>query len=476
MSKYIPRDITLEFMIWRMEYLPGHENKTPIAHYKMIDYYADVEEDGFGMIQCHRGLGKTQLGMEFSLFCVCEGYEKYVLFVGGTQDLANDIVGSAAQLAMDIPNIKVVRSVEGILEIKNKHGDMAYLVAKSTGSKLRGIAKGKIRQRPTALVLDDVVSDDLVLNRLRMARANSWFTSSLLPTLVPGGKVFGSGTPMNQADPFMTLCNNFGSFKIPLSKSSFPDRFSEKWIEKKRKQYEKLGQSLDFKREFQLILADKETQIFEMSKVKFIKEDEIPEDLTWHCALDGAFSEKETADKSAFAIVGIDKHGSWYLYPVSTRENIPELCDRLFGLQSRFRFENIGIEKGSFQLALKPEIDRRRVEYQQYFNVELLSTNGSKLARIKALTPVVNSGRLTIIDNGDSAEELVEQMELTTNDGVASSHDDIIDAACQLVQMNLYYSEGNVAPTRNDYLRDLALSSDEDDEDDDDYGGAVFSV
>jgi len=89
----------------------------------------------------------------------------------------------------------------------------------------------------------------LVLNRLRMDRANRWLTSALFPTLVPGGKVFGSGTPMNEGDPFMKLCNSFGSYKIPLSDSSFPDRFTAEFIKRKKAQYEKLGQLRDWKRD-----------------------------------------------------------------------------------------------------------------------------------------------------------------------------------------------------------------------------------
>ena len=456
MISYVPSDITLEFMIWRKLNLPTHENKTPKTHFKMIDYYVDVEPDGIGMIQCHRGLGKTQLSMEFSLFCICEGYEKYILFVGGTQDLSNDIIGSASELATDVKNITVTRSVEGVLEIINANGEPAYMIAKSTGSKLRGIAKGKVRQRPTAIVLDDIVSDDLVLNRLRMARANSWITSALLPTLVPNGKVFGSGTPMNQSDPFMTLCNNFGSFKIPLTDSSFPDRFTTEYITKQKDKYIRLGQLRDYKREFELVLTDSETQLFDMNKVKFVSEADMPTDLTWFMSCDLAFSEKESADQSALICNGIDSDGNWYIFATAGRWKPSETASKIFELVNRWSILDVGVEQGSSLIAVKEHLEQMMLDYQNFFNVIELKHGGkSKISRISALEPVVNMNKLYIVDNGDYAEDLVEQMELTDSSGCKATHDDLIDALAYMVQMDTYFNDDSRVHTRDDYLEDI---------------------
>lgn len=428
-SPYIPTDTTMKFMVWRKRYLPEHTNVTPVSHYRMLDYYVDTVEDGFGMIQCHRGLGKTQLAMEFSLFCICEGIEQYVLFVGGTQDLTNDIVGSASDLAYEIPYIKVKRAVEGVLEIVDKNGNEAFLVAKSTGSKLRGIAKGKLRQRPTAIVLDDVVSDDLVMNRLRMDRANRWMTSALFPTLVPGGKVFGSGTPMHSNDPFMKLCNTFGSFDIPLSSSSFPDRFTEEFIENKKKQYVDLGQFRDWKREFELVLADSDTQLFDMNKVGFVTEDEVPEGLEWYMTVDAAISTSSSADYSALTAIGVGSNGIWYVYPYQSKLKPSELSGEICRLASMFSINEVGIEQGATFLAVIEHLDQMMLDYQMYFSVSELKHGGvNKHSRIKSLEPVVNAGRLRIIDVGEHSEALVEQMELTDLETCSAIHDDLLDA------------------------------------------------
>ena len=264
---------------------------------------------------------------------------------------------------------------------------------------------------------------------------------------------------MHKADPFMTLVAAFGSYKIPLSEKSFPDRFTPEYIARKKEQYVKLGQMRDWHREMELKLTDSETAIFDMTKLRYIDPASVPVGLTYFCTLDGAFSEKDAADKSAFTVLGIDSDGNWYVWSYAMRATPQEVIHKLFELHSQFGFNEVGIEKGAFLLSMKVEVDRLQLDYQQYFSVAELSTTGSKISRMKALTPVINSGRLTVVDTGEDAEELVEQIELTDDTGCAAKHDDNLDSMCQLLQMNLYYSEdSNYSPTREDYERDMNVT------------------
>ena len=428
---YVPLDSTLDFMIWVKSYLPPLSNKTAISHYKLIDYYNEAGSDDIRMAEVHRGWGKSQWNMLYSLYLVCQGIEPYVLFVGGTQDLTNDLIHSASEMLEDsnVPGVSVKRSVEGVLEINTAKGSVGYLVAKSTGSKLRGVAKGKHRVRPSLIVLDDIVSDDLVLNRLRMMRANRWIASALLPTLSPHGRTIGSGTPMNKADPFMTLVDAFGSYKIPLSDTSFPDRFTPDYIKRKREQYDKLGRLRDWKREFELVLTDSETQLFDMAKVRSISEDEIPDNCTWYLTCDLAISQRSGSDYSAFTCVGISSTGIWYVYPARGHYKPSESAGEIMRLVDMFEIQQVGVEGGATYLAMIEHLDSLQQDYQNYFYVSELSHGGvEKHSRVKSLEPIVNSGRLCIVDNGEAAEELMEQLELTDMESINSKNDDLIDS------------------------------------------------
>ena len=272
--------------------------------------------------------------------------------------------------------------------------------------------------------------------------------------MAPSGKVFAVGTPLSQGDLFTHLCDTHPTLEIPLTPDVWPDRFPPDWIQSRKEEYRKAGMLREWKQEFELILADSETRVFDTSKVSTIPPSLVPDNLTYYCTLDGAFSESDSADYSAFTVVGIDDTGRWYAWAYAMRAGIPEVIDKLFELQSRFGFFELGIEKGAFRLAVQPEIDRWMNNYQQWFNINELSTTGSKLSRIKALSPLVNSGRLTIIDNesepNGAAEMLIEQMELIDHTAILCSHDDCIDALSQQLQMPLYVSPGLV-PSREDY-------------------------
>ncbi len=418
----------------------------------MIDYYFGAEPDDIKLIECFRGLGKSQLSMEFSLYCLCESIDDYVLLVGSTQDLTNDLVTSCSLMLEDtvIPNAKVHRAVEGILEIDRGNGDICYLVAKSTGSKLRGVAKGKKRHRPSRIVLDDISSDDLVANRVRMARANRWIASALLPTLRPGGIVIGSGTPQHKSDPFMSLVGVYGSLKIPISIAAWPDRFDENWITRKKEQFNKLGQMRSWKQEFDLVLTDAESQLFDMNKITYATE--IPEDTVCFMTCDLAFSEKSGADYSGLIVNGVDEQGNWFIYPVAGRWKPSETAGKIFELVNKFNILDVGIEAGASMIAVKEHLDELMLQYQSYFNIIELKHGGkSKISRVSALEPVVQMGRLHIVDNGDAAEMLIEQMELTDSLTIASGNDDLIDALAYQLDMNARYYVDHGEYSREEY-------------------------
>lgn len=91
-------------------------------------------------------------------------------------------------------------------------------------------------------------------------------------------------------------------------------------------------------------------------------------------------------------------------------------------------------------------------QYQTYFNIIELKHGGkSKISRVSALEPIVEMNRLHIIDNGDAAEMLVEQMELTDSLTIASSHDDLIDAMAYQLDMDVRYYEDHDEYTREEY-------------------------
>jgi phage terminase large subunit-like protein len=446
-NRYIPSVKTIEHLCWRKTYFE-ESNTTPVFHYKLIDHYF-TSPSYIKPVKAFRGSAKSTNTCYLALHRTENVNAHYTLIVSDTATQAESLVADVSDMLREstLPYV-IVRDVVGEIELEFQ-GKRYFIVGKGAGSSMRGIKRS--RRRPDLIILDDIINDEMVMNRVRVDRLNRWFYKALLPSLDPDGSIYAVGTPLSQNDLFMHLCSLHPTIEIPLEIGVWRDRFSDEWIVGKKQEYVNAGMLREYKQEFELVLTDDETRIFDIHKIETIPEDDVPTGLTWFCTLDGAFSEKDSADYSAFAVLGIAENGQWYVAPYAMKSNTANVVDKLFELQAKYGFNDVGIEKGSFRLAIQSDIDRRMIEYQQYFSVSELSTNGSKISRIKSLTPVINSRRLTIVDTGRDAELLMEQITMTDNTAVLSSNDDHIDAVCQLLQMNLYYNEDGEA-TRDDYV------------------------
>ncbi len=229
----------------------------------------------------------------------------------------------------------------------------------------------------------------------------------------------------------------------PLTNESWSDRFTPEWIERTKQEYKDAGQLRAWKQEFELVLTDSDTQLFDMNRVGFVDKDEVPEDLDWYMTCDLAISTESSADYSAFTSVGVSKTGIWYVYPHQGRYRPSESAGEIVRFVSQFNIYEVGVEQGATYLAMVEHLDQAQLDYQVYFSTTELKHGGkSKHSRIKALEPIVNAGRLRIIDVGEASEALVEQMELTDLETCSAKHDDILDSLAYMVRLapNTYNS------------------------------------
>ena len=434
---YVPLDSTICHMVWRKTYF-REDNTTPRFHYTILDHYFS---DGSYVkpVKAFRGSAKSTNTCYVALHRAEKEDAHYTLIVSDTASQAESLVADISDMLREssLP-YKVVRDVAGEIELLID-GKRYFIVAKGAGASMRGIKRG--RKRPDLIILDDIVNDQLVMNRLRIERLNRWYYRALLPSLAPNGSIYAVGTPLSQNDLFMHLCSLHPTIEIPLTPDAWPDRFSKEWIERKKSEYAAAGMLRAYKQEFELVLTDDETRLFDMKKVRFIEEDELPEDLTWHLTVDLAISTEEAADYSAFTCIGIDKDGRWYAVPYQGKYRPSEAAAEILRLVNRYGILEVGIEQGATYLAVEEHLDQLQLDYQVYFSITELKHGGrSKISRVKALEPVVNAGRLTVVDNGKAAEALVEQMELTDMEAVNSTHDDLIDALSYGVQMVPQYT------------------------------------
>jgi len=451
-TKFVPTESTIAHFIWKHRYFPDLDSSNAKFHYRMVQHFQEATpDDNTRCVRAFRGSAKSATACFLALHR-CEAPGAYfTMIVSATATLAEGLISDIKNmiLSSNLPYI-IVRSVANEIQIRYQGKDY-YILGVGSGAALRGTKRGS--RRADLILTDDLMTMEVSQNKVRRDRLTRWYYADLRPSLDPMvGILWSVGTPMVQGDIFDILVQNNPTLDIPLNYKAWPDRFTRKYIDETKKEYADIGMLSEYKREFELIMVDAENAVFDINKVSTIGEASVPEGLTYFCTLDGAFSEKDAADYSAFTVLGIDVHGKWYIWSYAMKATPQEVIHKLFELHRQFGFYEVGIEKGQFLLSMKVEIERLQIDNQQYFSVAELSTTGSKIARIKALAPVINGRRMTIVDTGKDAELLMEQIELTSNEACVATHDDHIDSLCQLLQMNLYYDEdGGYTPTREDY-------------------------
>ena len=237
MGKYIPLDATLDHFIWRKRYF-SEDNATPKFHYEMVDHYF-ADGSYVKPVKAFRGSAKSTNTCYVALHRAEHVDSHYTLIISDTASQAESLVADISDMLRESSlSYVVVRDVAGEIELVVK-GKSYCIVGKGAGASMRGIKRG--RKRPDLIILDDIVNDELVMNRLRIHRLNRWFYNALLPSLDPSGNIYAVGTPLSQGDLFMHLCGLHETIEIPLTDGVWRDRFSDEWIASKKSEYSNAG-------------------------------------------------------------------------------------------------------------------------------------------------------------------------------------------------------------------------------------------
>lgn len=192
-------------------------------------------------------------------------------------------------------------------------------------------------------------------------------------------------------------------------------------LEDKRKQ---LG-TVVFETEMMNNPIGSEYQVFKKEMFHRISLDEV---LKKTCrvflTLDTAISQTKNGDYTGGAINFVDMEGKWNIMAINRRMTPKQLIDFVFEIHNKYHPEQNGIEKTTFQMALKEFFEEEMRKRNQYpVMVDLLHGGKKKEERIRgSLLGRYESGSINHIDG--YCEELEQQLLAFPN----SVHDDVIDA------------------------------------------------
>lgn len=128
-----------------------------------------------------------------------------------------------------------------------------------------------------------------------------------------------------------------------------------------------------------------EFQVFKKEMFKYITYDEV---MMMNCrvfmTIDTAISQKTNADYTGICLNFVDREGFWNFMTFKRRMTPRTLIDFIFEYQDKYHIETIGIEKTTFQMALKEFFEeemRKRNKYPHF--VDLLHKGQKKEERIR---------------------------------------------------------------------------------------------
>ena len=200
-------------------------------------------------------------------------------------------------------------------------------------------------------------------------------------------------------------------------------------LEDKRKQFG----TIVFETEMMNNPIGNEYSVFKKEMFHRISYDEVmKKNCRVFMAIDSAISQKKSGDYTGIAINFVDREGKWNVMSFIRRMTPKELIDFIFEYWEKYKIEVVGIEKTTFQMALKEfyeEEMRKRNKYPRIF--ELKHGGTKKEERIRgALLGMYESNSINHIEG--YCNELEQQL-LSFPGGL---HDDGIDAESYLAQIS----------------------------------------
>lgn len=415
-------------------------------HGEMADFMQ--EKHDLKLMLAPRGhLKSTICTIGYALWRLMDNPDLRILIANYKLDNAKSFMGQAKQYFIQdgkfrfyyekfIPSLKNAKWNDSQVTIKRyKNLKEASLEATGVGGEITG-------KHFDLIIYDDIVGPENVSTLEQAQKLRNWF-NQMQAILEPGGEQVLVGTRWHYADLYGFLMESMGDGIKVFHKGVYkedgtpvwPEKFTPAIVQKIRTRMEsdpKSGRAL-FVAQYLNQVIDEATASFKRAKMRFFSPGEEPKGLSVSIAVDPAISEKESADRTAFTVRGVDMEGNWWILETIARRGMTptEIVNMLFTLYERYNekysVDAIGVEAQSYQKSLIFSLQDEMKKRNCYFNlVELGNWRQSKELRIKSLIPRYDNGAILFRrpGTGDDSEILTDELLRFPK----SAHDDCADS------------------------------------------------
>ncbi len=446
-----------------------YDGSKPIAAFHREWWELCTSKHRFIALAAPRGHSKsTSITIAYTLAEVLFRSSKFVVIVSDSEYQACMFLGQIKHYLTNNEDIirlfQIKKNEKGVVEfIKETESDI--IVECLDGYKFRIIAKGSEQRlrgllwngsRPDLMVLDDMESDEQVMNKERRLKFRNWFYGALMPALSEHGKIRYVGTILHQDSMLENLMpKNHGPYTVheglvmkqtkyaglwrgfkykahneDFSEILWPDRWSADALQVTKEEYTQRGLPEKYAQEFLNIALDESTSFFK-------KNDFIPETaedkklrLNYYIAGDFAISERDKADYTVFAVGGMDENGILHIRNI-VRERMDgnEIVETMMALQRTYQPIVFGIEETQITKALGPYLNRAMVERNTYINLYPMRPHKTdKITRAQSIRARMRAGGVKVDKSGDWYSAFEDELLSFPR----ARHDDQVDAMSYL--------------------------------------------
>lgn len=431
-------------------YLPHYFSKPPAPfHYELVEMLEKFRGGGDGaavrpvVVAAPREFAKsTVCSFGYVLHQICFGRRHFIIIGSDTEDLASDLTGYIYlellyndRLRQDFGElVRANRAVDDFVTAND-----IRVKARGRGQRLRGL---KHKQwRPDLVILDDLENDVQVRNPEIVRSILDWVKSAVYPALDAQGTLFIIGTILRRGSALDVMLHGdqepYCHFERRIYRAITPDGRSL-WeakhpLERLQRQKQLMG-TVAFNRE-KMNEPEMEAGIFRQEWVHYYHPDILKDrHLRVVGFFDPSLESGATADYKAMVTVGLDPAEMvFYVMDAFIQKTTLEQC--LQSICQRYRqYQHLvlGVEDNFFQRLLLTEFERLGRELGLALPVRGVTQRVAKEARIAALSPLLERGKIRFIRGHSDQELLIEQLLYFPS---RSMHDDGPDALAGAVKL-----------------------------------------
>lgn len=317
-------------------------------------------------------------------------------------------------------------------------------------------------KRPTLAVLDDLVSDEDAKSKAAMETIRNTVYRGVDYALHPKKrKIVFNGTPFNKGDILYEAVESGGWHVnvwpvcevFPCSREDFrgawEDRFDYDYV---RDQYQvaiATGELASFNQELMLRITSVEDRLIQDAEIRWYSRINLLKNrhkFNFYITTDFATKAKQTSDFSVISVWAYNANGDWFWVDgICVKQLMDKTIADLFRLVQMYKPQAVGIETTGQQYAFITWIQNMMMDKNIWFTFAPgkngepgIMPDTDKMSRFNLVAPLFKAGKMYFpleMKATSIMGEAVRELQLATNKGFKSKHDDFLDTISMLMYL-----------------------------------------